>query len=239
MLLCAQAHTFELPEKSRRMAYACKCMKLSSAKRFDTASTLRIVQVVETITYKVHAEHQTWLHPRWYGRIVIQYQGMRLIYPRRTLTQWACWQRPSVADAALVNHDDLDVTPQTQMLQSIVSDQHIAVGMGGHERLCSCHAIVTDKDRTACPARQQQWLVADERCIALRRHRLDALHTATKAATDNAGPPATPGQCLHYVKHEGCLSAAASGYVADDNYRHRQFDGSHPPQAICMTAAIH
>jgi len=154
MLLCAQAHTFELPEKSRRMAYACKCMKLSSAKRFDTASTLRIVQVVETITYKVHAEHQTWLHPRWYGRIVIQYQGMRLIYPRRTLTQWACWQRPSVADAALVNHDDLDVTPQTQMLQSIVSDQHIAVGMGGHERLCSCHAIVTDKDRTACPARR-------------------------------------------------------------------------------------
>ena len=194
-----QAHPLKLPEETGRMTDARQRVQTSAAQRFRAAGTQRVMQIAQSISDKVHAEYLPSLGPFWNRCIAIQHQGMRFGNARRALAQWPGRQRPAIADATLVDYDNLDAPPQPRMLPPIVCNQHIAVRVSRQERLRRRNAIAANEDRTACTARQQQRFVANKCRIARGRHRMDTLRSATVAATDYAWPPASFGQFQHKI----------------------------------------
>ena len=111
------------------------------------------MQIAEAAAGKAHAEHAPRMNVRRNRRLSVQHQGVRSGDARWTFAQRAGRQGPAVTDAALIHDNDLDVALQTQMLQSVVGDQHIAVRMRRQERLCRGNAVAADENRAAGAAR--------------------------------------------------------------------------------------
>jgi hypothetical protein len=98
------------------------------------------------------------------ARGVVEYQGRgHKAWGVRTvngLAQWTCGQQPTIAFAALVKDDDLDVALKFQVLQTIVADQDIEMRMGSQQGSPTFCAITTNGHGGAGVTPDQHGLVA-------------------------------------------------------------------------------
>ena len=113
------------------------------------------------------------------------------------LAQRAGGQLPAVANAAIVEDADFHIPRQRRVLQAIVADEDVHLGMGGAQRAGRVQALRGHKHRHAGAARQQQGLVAHVFGVGQRQHRAAIHRAAAIAARDDAGLPAMALQMAH------------------------------------------
>ena len=70
-------------------------------------------------------------------------------------------QRPAVPETAPVDHGDFDIARQPVVLQAIVADDQVAIGMRRQQRLAGSSAVAADEHRAVGAPPDQQRLVAD------------------------------------------------------------------------------
>ena len=151
---------------------------------------------------------------------------------RLRLAQRPRRQQQAVADAALVEDDDLHVAVQAQVLQAVVGHQHVDVGMGRAQQACRIDAPARHRHWSGGAAMDQQRLVADIGGMAVRTEFDGARALSAVAARDDAGCPAVLSQSLHECDDGRRLAGAAGDQVADHEHRHRRVFGVSPAQRI-------
>jgi hypothetical protein len=82
------------------------------------------------------------------------------LQPPRRLAQRPCGQQETVAQAACVDDRDLEVAAQPVMLQAVVEDEHVDIGVRLAQRRDHAQAIGPDPHRAAAAPRKQHRLVA-------------------------------------------------------------------------------
>ena len=93
-------------------------------------------------------------------RGVVEHDRIGRARARQRLAQRAGRQQQPVADAALVEDDDLQVARQAVVLQAVVGDQDVDLGVRRAQGARSGHAVAADHHRCARAAADQQRLVA-------------------------------------------------------------------------------
>ena len=95
------------------------------------------------------------------GHADIGHHRVHFAQPAGRFAQRAGRQQAAIADPALVLHHDFHVARQRQVLQAVVRDDHVHVGMRAQQRLGSQRALGMHRDRRAAGARDQGGLVAE------------------------------------------------------------------------------
>src|SRR5690606_14551876 len=122
----------------------------------------------------------------------------------------------AVAHAARVLHDDLEIATQTEVLQAVVADHHVYLGVLAAQPAQGGGAIRMDRDRNAGLCGDQRRLVAKERSLECSgAHPWLVCRLAAVAPADDAGVPAARLQCLDQGNGDRGLARAAHIDVAD------------------------
>jgi hypothetical protein len=108
------------------------------------------------------------------------------------------------------------------MLQAVVGDDHIHLGVRRQQAAPRRRAIAPDPHRAARQRRHQHRLVAIARRIAAGRHLGGAFDGAAVTPADDARPVPAGAQRVGQPQGDRRLAAAADGDVADHDHRHRQ-----------------
>jgi hypothetical protein len=161
---------------------------------------------------------------------------------RHRLAQRPGGQETTVAAAALVEDEDLDVAAEREVLQPVVGDDGVDAVVGLQQGMGGGHAIAADDHRHARAPREKQRFVADVvRCV-VRCH--PPGHVVGRAAPavatrDDARHAPRCTQRLDDREHGRRLAGAADEQVADDDHRHRQHGRFSPAAAVGRTAQPH
>ncbi|MNV06694.1 hypothetical protein D3C71_970890 [compost metagenome] len=135
--------------------------------------------------------------------------------------QGAGGQQPAVAHAALILHHDFHITGQGQVLQAVVGDNHVHLGVGFQQGLGRQRAFGVHGHRGVRGARNQCGFVA--KAGGLQGADADSglradLHAVAPA--DHAGRKPTCAQRLHGGNHHGRLAGTANIDVAHHHDGH-------------------
>ncbi|MPM91793.1 hypothetical protein SDC9_138927 [bioreactor metagenome] len=139
---------------------------------------------------------------------------------RPRLAQGACGQQPAVADALVVEYADLDVARQGQVLQAVVADDHVHLGVLHEQRLGRFGTLAGDEHRHARGACDQQRFIAHVLCRAFLGDGAAALGLAPVATRDHGRVRSPRLQMPHDGHRHWCLARASGDYVADGDHRH-------------------
>lgn len=91
--------------------------------------------------------------------------------------------------AAPIKYDQFDGALQTIVLQAVVGDDDIALGVRGEQRATGGHTIATDDDRSPATLGQEQRFVANHPGIRIAPDDRFAVGGATVTAADDPRPP--------------------------------------------------
>ncbi len=155
---------------------------------------------------------------------------------RQRLAQRPGGQQLAVADAAIVEHHHLHVARQCKVLQSVVGDQHVDLGMRGAQRARSVDAAPRHPHRRTRAPKDQQRLVAHRLDIVVLGDGRCAVTLAAVAARDHARHITRVPQCSHERDDGRRLARAPDNEVADHDYRHRRTLGLQPAHLIGQAA---
>jgi hypothetical protein len=108
------------------------------------------------------------------------------------------------------------------MLQSVVRDDQVTVGVSGEQGSRRRDAVATNKDRHAAALGEQHRFITHHRTRGVLANRLCLPGAASVAATDDSRLPAARAQAANQPQHQRRLAAAANGQVADHDHRYRQ-----------------
>lgn len=141
--------------------------------------------------------------------------------PPLRLAQRPRRQAATIAKSALaIEHQNLEVPPQRIVLQTVITDNDIAITLADEYR-SSLAAVGAGSDGAATAARQQHCLVADFRRIAGGGDSARPIpRTSSVSAREDAGSPALFGEPLHEPQDQRRLAGAADRQVAHDDDRY-------------------
>ena len=108
------------------------------------------------------------------------------------------------------------------MLQAVVADYHVAVGMRCQQRTRGGDALLADPHRTRGMACQQHRFIAALCRVVRTVHRARLSRAAAIAAADNAGLHSRFAQTCRQPQHQRRLAGAADADIADDDDGYRQ-----------------
>ena len=163
----------QLAKETRRIADPGHRVHALSAEPVQRARGLASVEPHGLLRHQPHGQcrgpRQRGAQRTVLGRAVHHHRvGLR--QSRERLTQRARRQHPAIAKAArAVDHHDLAITTQAQMLQSVVREDDIGASCNQSAR--AGDAIPGDYGRTGGAAREDQRLVADLPPVGSRLHR--------------------------------------------------------------------
>jgi hypothetical protein len=118
------------------------------------------------------------------------------------------------------------------VLQAIVRDDDIALGIRGQQRTAGCNAIAPDGDRHLAAPCEQQRLVTDHTGVRISPDDLFTFSGTTVTTTDNPRPPTVRAQFIDEPEDERRLAASADRQIADDDNRNRQPEGTHDAERV-------
>src|SRR6267142_3213866 len=135
------------------------------------------------------------------------------------LAQGSGRQQKAVAEAAAVNHRNLEIAQQQVVLQPIVEYQHVNVIMRGAQGRGDSQAVRADPNRATAAAGENNRLVTDLGGLVGYGGRAGRIDLRAVAARHDARRPALRFQEFGDPEHERRLAAAADREVADDDHR--------------------
>jgi hypothetical protein len=186
-----------------------RCSPLAATKALADQAHVELRQVAS----RVH-------HPAL--RRAVPHHGVHTRQTPQGLTQGAGRQQPAVAGAASVKNHQFDRALQAIVLQAVVGDDHVTVGVSRQQAPARRQG---GRGRRR-PARRCAWPATGvhrrpAKTVRTRPPAAPARTTAV-AATDDSWPPALLAQAAHQPQHQRCLATATDGQVADHDHRHRQ-----------------
>ncbi len=135
-------------------------------------------------------------------------------------------QQPAVADTAVVEHADLDIARERQVLQSVVADDDLGGGVPLEQRARGIGAAARLEHRRARGCRISAGSSPTSRGSLSSQHFAAVVRAPAVAARHHAHLPARarPDDCT-IGHHYRCLAGAARDHVADHDHRHRDAFG--------------
>jgi len=143
--------------------------------------------------------------------------------------------RPAAAShsfTALVEHHDLRVAGEAQVLEPVVADENVDLGVRLQERAARGGAIAADEHRHLRATTQQQRLVACQSGGRVGLDREHAVVTSPVTAGNDAGPESAAFQQPDDRSHRRGLACTADDEIADDDDRNGQSLGAQPAQSV-------
>ena len=149
-----------------------------------------------------------------------------LIQTRRWLAQGACGQQPAVAHPAFVLHHDFHVARHLDMLQAIVGNDEIHLGVTGQQRLDRQLASRVHRDRAFRFVGDQGRLVTKQSRVGeALRHPWRGSDFDTITTAHHTRYPAFLTKRLGACDHHRRLACPANVYVADHDNRYGSLPG--------------
>ena len=154
--------------------------------------------------------------------------------PRPGLAQGTSGQQPTIADAPCIEHANLQIARQRQMLQSVVADQHLGVGVASQEKARRVDPARAHDHRHLATAGNQQRLIARQRHVGVIGPHLaaGAAAPASIPTRNHTHAQALGSQVFDDRNDDGRLARATSHNVADDHHRNGQTLRPTQPEAI-------
>jgi len=224
-------------KKCLRMTDARDCVNLQLAKRLEFACcTARHGTCIHRKQAKLYARYTRWEFQFEHLLVTaIDENQIDLCQSIARLPQRTRRQHTAVAQSTrTIDHDDLAVTKQSIVLQSIVAQNHIR---SPRDRLFRCaHAIRVRNDERRCLLRHEHGFVAHIAWIAVCSHfSRPSFGIAAITARHDSNTVAASGKHIGKPNHERSLARAAYRYVADHDDRFR--DPTCSQTACCIRSA--
>ncbi len=184
-----QAKRAELIEETLWHAGAGNCSEALRLQFGRAATAAGIGQGKKSGAGQAHAKCRYRTIRRERG--AIEDQGIDTHQARRRFAQRPGRQRPAIHQAALIKYGDLDIARQAIVLQAVIAQQQIALGMYRQQGPGCGNPVTPDEYRQAAATLEQQGLVADFISCAVRKDlaRLIGGKSAGVAATDDTRTP--------------------------------------------------
>jgi hypothetical protein len=202
--------------------------RLEGLGRLDTAG---IQEVAKLRTAQRHGESRHIGRQPRYRLLAIQDYGVDFAQARQRLAQGSGGQRQSIAETACgIHNGDLYVALERMVLQAVVTQQRVDLGMRLEQGACILAPVGSAPYRTGQRCCQQHRLIASHRWIVIATHVRRHACVGRIGAGDDRGSAASFGQAPGKPLYERRLAGPAGGDIADDDDRNRQagaFEDAH------------
>src|SRR5215470_181686 len=150
------------------------------------------------------------------------------------LPERSCRQQQAVAVPPLVLDGDFDVARQPVVLETVVANQQVALGMRREQRPCRPDPVAADPYWRAAPLGKQDRLVAEARRIAGRRRFVRCLVDAAISSRHDPRSEAARAKRVHEPEHERGLAGATRDQIAHDDHGDGQALGAQPTGTVSV-----
>ena len=158
---------------------------------------------------------------------------------RPRLTQWPGGQQKTIAHPPVVEHTDVDVALQRQVLQAVVTHQHAGAWVTRQQGPCSVGAARGHKHGGTGFVAQQGGLITCVGQRALGAHLQAFGAAAAITARQHAGLQAPGLQVLHECNHHRGFTGTSGHHVAHHDDRHRDTGAGQPAVVVEPLAQGH
>ena len=186
--------------------------KKSKSKPLSKKSTDLMIEIADRLEIRAATEEKD-------AAVRAEYKA-RIDKERAAIDKAAKGEAEPTDDVA--TKDDLDVAREGIVLQAVVGDQDVDVGMQVQQMASGLRAPAPDDDGTAGATRNQQGFVADVLRARRGQHFARRVLGPAVAARDHARPHPGRAQLLREPDRQWGLAGAADEDIADDNDWNRQ-----------------